>query len=1056
LTNASAWKSPSPADRPAVVTSASSEPITVAPSASIVTPVSKANRPAGQQSTKQGAAPVDSGKPSTAGATIFVTTTNQKVGGPGCSLQEAIYSANFDDNKAIDSTNPDHFITTECVKGNGDDTIVLPSGAIFQMSNIVDDAHNPLGPTATPLIFSNIVIEANGARIERTGLANIRAFSVGFASVDTNPGGPPHVVSGTGELRIRNVHIKNFKTRGGDGAGGGGGGMGAGGAIYLKDGELTVENSTFEGNSATGGNGSTGNLIQFFFAAGGGGGGLSGNGGGGAEEGGAGGGGGSRGFGFPGFRSDGGGGGGSVFSGHQTVGGFNCGGDGGGFATDGADGSCPGGGGGGGGREDLFQGGTGGKGNYGGGGGGGGGSGSSDGGDGGFGGGGGASAGGLGFLSSKGDGGNGGFGGGGGRGFGSAGNGGAFGGDASKTNDSGQGGNGGGGAGLGGAIFNDGGALRIFNSTFTGNSAIGGLGGDSPTTITAKAGQGLGGAIFSNNSLLDVFNATISGNTAISPSTLDMGGGIFVVGGAGLTVFDLFNTIVANNGPKEVSVSGTVLTFGSGNLIQNDNGGPGVVSTADPMLRPLALNPPGNTPTMAIPSNSPAFNAGDDSNGNCQPTDQRGVSRPQFAACDIGAYEIDCIAFAMSCPANKTQSNDPGQCGAVVTYPAPKVTGNCAPVCTPASGSFFPKGTTIVTCTADIASCSFTVTVNDTEKPKFPNACPANIVKPTDLGQCSTVVTYTTPQATDNCPDVGVSCSPLSGATFQKGTTTVTCTAIDSSGNSVNCSFTVTVNDTQPPAITCPANITKPNDPNQCGAVATYPAPTVSDNCPGVGAPVCAPASGSFFPKGTTTVNCNVADASGNTATCAFTVTVNDTQPPSITCPANVAAVTDQNACPSPACQVVNYPAPVVSDNCPGVTFVCNPPAGSCFPLGVTTVTCTATDTSGNTATCSFTVTTFDTALQDDSNPSSILLWNSITGAYRFCCTGITFTGVGKATRQGCVYTLEHNPGDRRVLGRVDKGVHAGSGSIQAPPGTTRCTITDRTTLNDTNVTACQ
>jgi hypothetical protein len=45
------------------------------------------------------------------------------------------------------------------------------------------------------------------------------------------------------------------------------------------------------------------------------------------------------------------------------------------------------------------------------------------------------------------------------------------------------------------------------------------------------------------------------------------------------------------------------------------------------------------------------------------------------------------------------------------------------------------------------------------------------------------------------------------------------------------------------------------------------------------------------------------------------------------------------------------------SDNCPGVTTVCAPPSGSVFPLGTTTVTCIATDTSGNTATCSFTVT---------------------------------------------------------------------------------------------------
>jgi hypothetical protein len=85
-----------------------------------------------------------------------------------------------------------------------------------------------------------------------------------------------------------------------------------------------------------------------------------------------------------------------------------------------------------------------------------------------------------------------------------------------------------------------------------------------------------------------------------------------------------------------------------------------------------------------------------------------------------------------------------------------------------------------------------------------------------------------------------------------------------------------------------------------------------------------------------------------------------------------------------------------------------------------------------------------------------VLLWNSVTGQYRFCCKGTTFTGTGKSVTQGCVITLQHNPFDRRVLGRVDKAVHAGNASIQSPPGTLRCTITDRNTLNNTLLPACQ
>jgi hypothetical protein len=153
---------------------------------------------------------------------------------------------------------------------------------------------------------------------------------------------------------------------------------------------------------------------------------------------------------------------------------------------------------------------------------------------------------------------------------------------------------------------------------------------------------------------------------------------------------------------------------------------------------------------------------------------------------------------------------------------------------------------------------------------------------------------------------------------------------------------------------------------------------------------------------------------------------------------------------PGAACQVVNYTTPTPTDNCPGVTVLCTPPSGSCLPPGTTTVTCTATDASGNTATCSFTVTVFDVALQDDSDPSIVLMWNSTTGQYLFCCKGTTFTGTGKSTIKGCVFTLQHNPADRRVLGRVDKAAHAGNASIQAPPGRVRCTISDRNTLDDT------
>ena len=558
----------------------------------------------------------------------------------------------------------------------------------------------------------------------------------------------------------------------------------------------------------------------------------------------------------------------------------------------------------------------------------------------------------------------------------------------------------------------------------------------------------------------------------------------------------------------------------------------------------------------------------------------------------------------VTCPANVTQTNDPNQCGAVVNYPPPTTTGICGSVtCSPPSGSFFPVGTTTVTCTetgvpagpTGGASCTFTVTVTDDQPPSI--TCPANVTVSNDPNQCGAVVNYPPPTVTDNCPgSFTATCVPASGSFFPVGTTTVTCT-VDGFSNGAaptgQCQNPVTITHSSSQAIT-PLNSVSCNDGightdnsyyraftlSSFGITTAFDVQSIdigieeaSSNALGApkGAPKRAAGKSSISHKSKTsapggvgqpaTVNIytsnqpfptgfpgsltligtamiNVADqtltvinvpitgtaaagselvvevftpdgsaagnlffigsnasaetgpsylraadcgvttptttaaigfpnmhivmnvngcpqaAPGGGSSCTFTVTVNDTQPPTVTCPANVTAVTNQDCGAGAVCTVVNFTA-TASDNCPGVVVVCNPPSGSCFPVGITTVTCTATDASGNTATCSFTVTTFDTLLQDDSDPTIILLWNSLTGQYRFCCNGTTYTGVGTSIIQGCVFTLVHNPVDRRVLGRVDKAVHAGSASIQAPPGTIRCTIFDRNTLNDTFV-GCQ
>lgn len=567
------------------------------------------------------------------GALIFVTSLEDKISSTGgCSLQEAIYSANLNNNIAPDSLNDDaseHLITTQCVPGSpdGTDILVLPAGAVFLMDRPTLDIHNPFGPTATPPVTSRIRIEANGSRFQHSGTQNFRAFAV----------------ASTGDLTISAAYISGFTARGGDAGfsdvsgnfigGGGGGGMGAGGALYVKgSGRLVIENSTFEGNGAIGGNGSAAGTSSVTGA--GGGGGMGGNG-----------------FVDP-FGAAGSPGGGSGSDGSRIGGGGTipiaipltsanfdaifplfCGGRNGGAGVAGEDGLCPGGGGGGGGHVKTDNvdlaclpviGGEpakkGGNGNYGGGGGGGGscenGSGA-NGGDGGFGGGGGTA------IGSCDSGGHGGFGGGGGTCAGHPGTGGKFGGDANAHN-------GGGGGALGGAIFSDEGAVTVRNSTFTGNFAVRGLGGSAGTPGAADNGADAGGAIYSWKGSLEIQNSTISGNEGTGSLA-----GVAVSG----TTFVLNNTIISDNGTRACGVDTGSTVSGIGNLIQENVDCPGVVSIDDPQLSALDINNGGPTPTMAISRTSPAIDAAD--RGTSLQLDQRGTERPQplDGGFDIGAYE---------------------------------------------------------------------------------------------------------------------------------------------------------------------------------------------------------------------------------------------------------------------------------------------------------------------------------------------------------------------------------------------------------------------------------
>ena len=220
-------------------------------------------------------------------------------------------------------------------------------------------------------------------------------------------------------------------------------------------------------------------------------------------------------------------------------------------------------------------------------------------------------------------------------------------------------------------------------------------------------------------------------------------------------------------------------------------------------------------------------------------------------------------------------------------------------------------------------------------------------------GPYGAVVTWATPAAVDEVDgEVPVTCTPASGSTFALGSARVGCSATDAAGNSAAVTFRVIVFDSLAPTITLPdpvyAEATGPT-----GAVATFTA-TAYDIVDGPLVPICTPASGSTFPLGLTSIRCWVADRIGHVTAAEFLALVEDTTAPLLTgMPSNLTV-----QAPDPSGAVVTYTPPAATDLVDGhVNPSCDRASGALFPVGVTNVTCTATDAAGNRANASFAVT---------------------------------------------------------------------------------------------------
>jgi hypothetical protein len=187
---------------------------------------------------------------------------------------------------------------------------------------------------------------------------------------------------------------------------------------------------------------------------------------------------------------------------------------------------------------------------------------------------------------------------------------------------------------------------------------------------------------------------------------------------------------------------------------------------------------------------------------------------------------------------------------------------------------------------------------------------------------------------------------------------------VDASGNLVGSGFAtgqvfepgsvtgtgiVTCTDITPPMLAVPSDVV---------AEATGPltsvtfATSAADDVDGIVAVTCSQPSGSGFPVGSTTVICTAVDAAGNSAIGSFVVEITDTTPPTLQLPADIRAIAT-----SSAGAVVTYGSSATDIVDGSVTVSCTPASGSTFPIGTTTVQCSAMDAQGNAATGSFHIT---------------------------------------------------------------------------------------------------
>lgn len=241
------------------------------------------------------------------------------------------------------------------------------------------------------------------------------------------------------------------------------------------------------------------------------------------------------------------------------------------------------------------------------------------------------------------------------------------------------------------------------------------------------------------------------------------------------------------------------------------------------------------------------------------------------------------------------------------------------------------------------------VVVKDSIPPSIIN-CPSTIYANTDSASCTASINWSLPTAKDSCGIDSLVSNFSPNDDFPIGSTIVQYIAYDSYGNTDSCSFTVIVSDKEKPQLTnCPQDLFVNTYAGSCYAIVNWTMPTATDNC------MLDSLVSNFSPNDTFEIGLHqimyiAYDSYMNRDTCIFNITVEDNEAPVLNCQS------DTLICDP----LFHFDSPSYTENCfSTVSFsqIEGLPSGSTYPIGLTQNVFVAIDSSGNSDTCSFTVT---------------------------------------------------------------------------------------------------